>query len=893
MTLTPMLRQYQSVRATLGDDTVLFFRMGDFYEMFFEDARRASALLDITLTARDGGEAGRIPMCGVPYHAAQGYINRLNRAGLKVAVCEQVEDPAQAKGLVKREVVRMVSPGTNLDDESGGACNYIAAVHMHGACWGCAALDLGTGDFVLSEHAGPADMADELLRLRPSEMITGGGTEREALAGALRELHPVMNQYEDWVFDRPQSVKRLCAQFGVQSLAGFGIEDMSAALSCAGALLYYLQDNMHTALAHVRSPRVVQHSRSMRLDRQTLRNLELLSPASGERHAPSLYSVLNQTLTPMGARMLAAWLVRPLIVAADIRERLDAVEALVCKPDILQRIRRLLQPVRDLERLLGRITCGTPSARNLVALAVSLRSVPGLKEAVCGLDASLLRRHFEDMHELRDVADLIEAAIIDQPPPGVREGGFVRAGYSAELDELRGISTSARDWIAALQKKEAEKTGIKSLKIKYNRVFGYYIDITRPNLHLVPDYYTRRQTLVNSERFIVPELKAYEEKILGADERSGELELRIYEQVRAAVLERIAAIQQTADAVAVLDTLASLAACALANKYCKPEITDSSTLYIAGGRHPVVEQSLEKGAFVDNDVHLDTASNQLLIVTGPNMAGKSTFIRQVAHIALMAQMGSFVPARLARMGVVDRVFSRIGAADNIARGESTFMVEMIETANILHNATSRSLLVFDEIGRGTSTFDGVSIAWSVCEFLSRPGFAPKCLFATHYHELTELADHRPGIRNYTVSVKEVEDRVLFLRKVVPGSADRSYGIHVGKLAGIPREIIERAEEILLCLEEEKISEESVSQILKKKKASGSVYDLPLFQPLKDSAPVHDTQELVRQALAEHPVLQKLSGIDINTLTPLQALSLLADLKKQLEAEPSSPASGTA
>ena len=885
-----MLRQYQSVRATLGADTVLFFRMGDFYEMFFEDARRASSMLDITLTARDGGGAGKVPMCGVPYHAAQGYINRLNRAGLKVAVCEQIEDPAQVKGLVRREVVRMVSPGTNLEDDSDGAFNYIAAVHKDTTCWGCAALDLGTGDFVLCEHASVSDMADELLRLRPSEVVMADTGARDGLAGALRELHPVMNEYEGWVFDSSQASRRLCEQFRVQSLASFGIETMSAALGCAGALLYYLQDTMHTALDHLRAPRVVQHSRYMRLDRQTLRNLELLAPASGDRHAPTLYGILNHTLTPMGARLLGAWMLRPLIDAPEIRARLDAVEAMTCAPDTLQQMRRLLHPVKDLERLLGRINCGTPSARNLVALAVSLRSVPGLKEAATGLDAALVRDQGGAMHELRDIADLIEAAIVDQPPPGVRDGGFVRAGFSPELDELRGISTNARDWIADLQKKEAGTTGIKSLKIKYNRVFGYYIDVTKPNLHLVPEYYVRKQTLVNSERFIIPELKEYEEKILGADEKAREMELRVYEQVRTSVLERIAEIQQTAAAVAAIDVLASLAVCALENNYCKPEITDSSTIYITGGRHPVVEQAMEKGAFIDNDAHLDTAGNQLLIVTGPNMAGKSTFIRQVAHITLMAQMGSFVPARLARMGVVDRVFSRIGAADNLARGESTFMVEMIETANILHNATPRSLLVFDEIGRGTSTFDGVSIAWSVCEYLSRPGFAPKCLFATHYHELTELADHRSGIRNYTVSVKEIEDRVLFLRKVVPGSADRSYGIHVGKLAGLPREIIERAEEILLCLEEEKISEESISQILKKKKASGSIYDLPLFRPAKDAVSVPDAQELIRQALAAHPVLQALAGLDINTLTPLEALTQLAELKKQLDEEPPVPPS---
>ena len=724
-----MFRQYQSIRATLGEDTVLFFRMGDFYEMFFEDARRAAAILDITLTARDGGDSGKVPMCGVPYHAAQAYINRLNRAGLKVAVCEQVEDPSQTKGLVKREVVRMVSPGTNLEDDadSPGACNYIAAVYKDKTCWGCAALDLGTGDFVLCEQASLSDITDELLRLRPSELVIADSAEA-GLQGVLRELHPVINEYESWIFDRTQAGRRLCEQFHVQSLASFGIESMSAALSCAGALLYYLQDNMHTALDHLRAPRVVQHSRYMRLDRQTIRNLELFSPVSGERHAPTLFSILNHSLTPMGARLLGSWLLRPLLNAAEIRERLDAIEALTCKPDTLQHVRRLLQPVKDLERLLGRINCGTPSARNLVALAISLRSVPGLKEAAAGLSSVLIRRQFENLNELRDVADLIESAIVDQPPVGVRDGGVVRTGYSSELDELRGISTNAKDWIAELQKKEAEKTGIKSLKIKYNRVFGYYIDITNANLHLVPDYFIRKQTLVNSERFIVPELKSWEEKILGADERANDLELRIYEQVRLAVLERIAAIQQTADAVAVLDVLASLAVCAIANKYCKPEISDSSTIYIVGGRHPVVEQSLEKGAFVDNDVHLDTVNNQLLIITGPNMAGKSTFIRQVAHITLMAQMGSFVPARMARMGVVDRVFSRIGAADNIARGESTFMVEMIETANILHNATSRSLLVFDEIGRGTSTFDGVSIAWSVCEYLSRAEFCAQVPF---------------------------------------------------------------------------------------------------------------------------------------------------------------------
>lgn len=880
MSLTPMLQQYQAIRKTLPRDSILFFRLGDFYEMFFDDAKQASSILDITLTGRDGGLDSRIPMCGVPYHAAQGYINRLTRAGLKVAVCEQVEDPKLSKGIVKREIVRMITPATNLEDDSAETqFNYIVCLSPGKKVWGCAYLDLGTGEFRVGEFASVKELEDELVRLRPRECVLSAATDKKMLARFFTELNPVQNEYESWIFDVTESRKRLLEQFQITSLASFGIDDLPQGISAAGALLYYLRDNLHKSLEHLRRPVPMQSTKFMLLDKHTVRNLELIMPASGESTAPTLYGILDRTMTPLGARLLFHWITRPLLDPQMIRERLAAVEEIAAARPLLHKIREQLQQVKDIERLLARINCGTPSARDIVALGSSLKAVPLLKETIAACTAPLIRSQEQRLLPLPELTDTIDRAFVPLPPFGVREGGFVQDGYSADLDELRGIATNTKDWIADLQRREIEKTGIKSLKIRYNKVFGYYIDVTRPNLHMVPSHYMRKQTLVNSERFILPELREYEEKILGAEARAQELEYEIFEQVRARVLQCITEMHQTAAALAVLDVLCSFATVALTNQYVKPEVSDSPAIYIAGGRHPVVEKTLGAEPFVDNDVQLDTDENQLLIITGPNMAGKSTYIRQVALIVLMAQTGSFVPARVAKIGVVDRVFSRIGASDNLARGESTFMVEMIETAHILHNATSRSLLIFDEIGRGTSTFDGVSIAWSVCEYVNQKKLRPKTLFATHYHELTELADHRPGIKNFNVTIKELEDSILFLRKVVPGGADRSYGIHVGKLAGLPSEIIERANEVLLCLEEEKISEESITQILKKKKGAPSVYDLPLFKPLKSEtgAPVSP-----QKVFEQHPLLKELQTVDPNSLTPLEALMKIVEWKKKLE-----------
>jgi len=885
MSLTPMLKQYQAIRQKLAHDTILFFRLGDFYEMFFDDAKTASPLLDITLTARDGGSAAKVPMCGIPYHAAQGYINRLTRAGLKVAICEQVEDPQLARGIVKREVTRIVSPATNLEDdfEEKSQCAYIAALCQHKGCWGCACLDLGTGDFRVGDFSDAKTLEDELLRLAPRELVLPEAMDRTTVRLLFREQLPAVTTYDDWIFDPDQAGQLIRQQFKVASLAGFGIADLNAGIACAGALLYYLRDNLYTSLEHLRRPIAFQSTHFMNLDKQTARNLEIMKPPAEGRGSLTLCSILNMTCTPMGARLLTQWLTRPLLNCDLIRQRLDAVDELVANQGQLHRLQQALKPVRDLERLVARLNCGSPSARDIVALGVSLQAVPEIKQALTSHAAPLFVEQQGGLCELTELTATVMRALVDCPPLGVREGGFVRSGYSAELDELRSISTSAREWIASLQQQEAERTGIRSLKIRYNKVFGYYIEVTKPNLSMVPGHYLRKQTLVNAERFTIPELREYEEKILGAEQRAQDLEYQIFEELRGLVLQHIPDIQTTAAAIAVLDVLASFAAAALAYNYSKPDVSSSPLIYIAGGRHPIVERTLEGEQFVDNDVLLDNEENQLLIITGPNMAGKSTFIRQVALMALMAQAGSFVPARIARLGIVDRIFSRIGAADNLARGESTFMVEMLETASILHNATSQSLLVFDEIGRGTSTFDGVSIAWSVCEYLNRERFSPKCLFATHYHELTELAAHRRGIKNYNVTVKEIDDDILFLRKVVPGGADRSYGIHVAKLAGLPSAIIQRAGEILLCLEEEKISEESVSAILNRKRATASVYDLPLFKAARAPAPAPpDMRRDEHQTPPEHPVLKALKTLEVDRLTPLDALLKIAQWKKEAD-----------
>jgi len=889
MSFTPMIRQYQAIKKTLSDNTILFFRLGDFYEMFFEDAQRASAILDITLTGREGGGDSRVPMCGVPYHAAQGYINKLTREGFKVAVCEQVEDPKLAKGIVKREIVRMVTPATNLEDETGerNELNYIAALNQKQGRWGLAYLDLATGSFRVGEFAAAQELQAEVVRLQPRELVISKQGQKNILSSFTleQEYNWVINEYDDWIFDAQEAGNRILEQFHITSLGSLGIAEMSAGIASAGALLYYLKDNLHKSLAHLKKPLPFYATDYMVLDKPTLKNLELIAVTPEPKHALSLCRILDETMTPLGARLLSQWVRQPLIDAALIQQRLNAVEELVCDQSTLGRLRHHLKSIRDIERLIARINCATPSARDIVALGSSLEIVPAVQEAVAGCTSSLIRIQAGNLWALPQVTERIRCAFVENPPFGVKDGGFIRAGFNPELDDLRAISRNAKEWIASLQAQEIEKTGIRSLKIKFNKVFGYYIEVTKANLSMIPAYYQRKQTLVNAERFTIPELKEYEEKILGAEERACELEYRLFEEVRGFVLQHVTEIQTTAEAVAILDVIASLAAAALKNNYTKPEVSDSAAIAITGGRHPVVERMLGPGRFVENDVHLDPGESQLHIITGPNMAGKSTFIRQVALIVLMAQMGSFVPAGEARIGVVDRVFTRIGAADNIARGESTFMVEMNETANILHNATSRSLLIFDEIGRGTSTFDGISIAWAVCEYLHQhAAVRPKTLFATHYHELTELGDRGDGIKNYNVTVKELSEGIIFLRKVVPGGADRSYGIHVAKLAGLPQEVISRAQEILLCLEEERITELSVSKILEKRREERSQPPPPLLNLIdrgKEREMIFE-QLLPEAAAPEHQaILRDIQALDPLSLTPLEALIKITQWKQEL------------
>ncbi len=886
MSFTPMIRQYQAIKKTLSSDTILFFRLGDFYEMFFEDAQRASAILDITLTGRDAGSDRRVPMCGVPYHAAQSYINRLTREGYKVAICEQVEDPQLATGIVKREIVRIITPATNLEDETGerNAWNYIAALTQKKSRWGLAYLDLGTGCFRVGEFATAEELTAEISRLGPREYVISkklaGSEVMQAISGG--QNNQIINEYDDWIFDVELATSRILEEMQIASLSSLGIAEWPAAIAAAGALLYYLKDNLHKSLAHIKKPLPFYPADYMPLDKQTLRNLELFPV--GANGAPGLSSILDETITAMGARLLSLWIKQPLLDPGAINERLDAVAEFLQNQTARGKVRHQLKVVKDIERLLARINCGTPSARDLVALGNSFAAIPALRVALAEFTTPLLKVQRDKLYPLPELTETIRRAFVDNPPPGVKDGGMIRPGYAKELDELRDIARNAKEWIASLQAREIAATGIKSLKIKYNKVFGYYIEVTKANLSLVPSRYLRKQTLVNAERFTIPELKEYEERIFGAEERACELEYHLYEEVRRQVLSAVAEIQLTAEAIAVLDVLAALATAAEKNKYVRPEISDQSTIDIRGGRHPVVEHMLGAGQFVENDVFLDNENNHLLIITGPNMAGKSTFIRQVALIVLMAQLGSFVPAQAAHIGVVDRIFTRIGAADNIARGESTFMVEMNETANILLNASPRSLLIFDEIGRGTSTFDGISIAWAVCEYLNQQaGFRPKTLFATHYHELTELGDHRRGIKNFNVTVKEVEDGILFLRKVVPGAADRSYGIHVGKLAGLPAEIIQRAQEILLCLEEERITELSVSRILRKRKDEQHQPPPPLLNLMdkgKEKKLIME-QLFPRPGVEAHPVIAELKALDPSALTPLDALIKITRWQQEL------------
>jgi DNA mismatch repair protein MutS len=885
------MRQYLDAKGQ-HRDAILLFRMGDFYEMFYEDALVAARALELTLTSRSkDANGGGIPMCGVPFHAVDGYIARLVKKGFRVAICDQVEDPRKAKGIVRREVVRVVSPGTLTD------ANYLdarepaflmsvaqagskgSALQLDGArtfqasdTLGVALLDLSTGEFTAAEYTGAEGLqafADELAVLKPREIVVPGGHNGSA-AAALPQVAssglPV-TPIESWAFDIESARRTLVDQFRAAGLEGFGLDGHPAATAAAGALVHHLRATQKVDLAHVRSIAYRQRADTLLIDPTTLGHLEIIEGSEGGRDG-SLLDELDRTVTSIGSRLMRAWLLRPLVALEPIRDRLDAVEELAFRTTERGKFRDAIKAVQDLERLVARAALGTAGPRDLVGLKASLAVVPQLRTILGELQAPLVRSFVAALDDLGDLREGIERTLVDDPPALARDGGFARDGVDRELDDLRTISRSGKQVIAEMEERERARTGIGSLKVRYNRVFGYYIEVSKSNLRAVPADYHRKQTIAGGERFITPALKEYEEKVLGADERILERELEIFERLRSEVAGESPRIQATARALAALDVLAAFAEDAAVNNYTKPHVHDGDELAVADGRHPVVERRCPAGggAFVPNDVTLNGSASQLVILTGPNMGGKSTYLRQTALVCVMAQAGSFVPAREAKIPLVDRIFARVGASDNIARGHSTFMVEMQETANILHSATSRSLVVLDEIGRGTATFDGLSIAWAVAEYLAtHPRVRPKTLFATHYHELTDLADATPGVVNFHVAAREWKDDIIFLRKIVPGRSDRSYGIQVARLAGLPPTVIARAREILAALERDELTRGGRPSV------SGTPSD-PQRQLGLFAGPGDGTDDRLRERLA---------AIDVDHMTPLDALALLAELKRDL------------
>jgi DNA mismatch repair protein MutS len=882
---TPLMRQYAAVKKE-HPTALLFFRLGDFYELFFDDAVLAAKELQITLTSRNKEKGIAIPMCGVPYHAAEGYIGKLIRRGFKVAICEQMEDPRLAKKLVRREVTRVVTPGTAADSSLGSEeNNFLAALAQVGDSVGFAALDLSTGEFRATEFAGETAMRrvqEELEQLRPKELLFGSTAPlfdqaarqpsfaRPDSRGWLSphaSLTTAVGTFtetplEDWIFSPDHALPLLENHFGVLSLEGFGLAGRTAAASAAGAILYYVRSTQRGSLDHVDRIGWYERQNCLVLDAVTVRNLELIEPLfAGTDAGVTLFRSIDAAVTPMGKRLLRACVLRPSLDLSEINARLDAVEAAVKDIVAREELRRALDGVLDLERLLSRVTLETANPRDVLALAASLKKIPAIKSAVGRLTAARLQALHSSLDVLSDLRERIENTIIPEPPLSFSDGGVIAAGLDHELDELRELSRNSKAVLAQIEQRERARTGITSLKVKFNSVFGYYIEISKANLHLVPQDYDRKQTLVGAERFTTPELKEYEAKILDAQEKIVEIERRLFTELRTAIATEAKRIRRTALAMAEVDVLGSLAHLAALRNYCRPQFVESGEIEIIEGRHAVIEQQELAGGserFVPNDLYLSGTTHNILLLTGPNMGGKSTYLRQAALIVILAQMGSFVPARSAKLSVVDRVFTRIGASDNLARGRSTFMVEMTETAAILHTATARSLILLDEVGRGTATYDGLAIAWAAVEYLHSRVRA-KTLFATHYFELTDLAEQLEGVKNYHVSVKETGGGIVFLRKVEPGAADRSYGIEVAKLAGLPNEVVARAREVLV---QHEFAEQQATAHLSPG-ATPPPAQLTIFTPLSQ------------------PVLEKLRDVDLNRLTPLEALNLLAELKKEI------------
>ncbi len=875
--MTPMMQQYLKTKEQYRD-CILFYRLGDFYEMFFDDAKIASRELELTLTGKDCGQEERAPMCGVPYHAVEGYLNKLVSKGYKVAICEQLEDPKLAKGIVKRDVVRIVTPGTNMDAQAldEGRNNYLMSIVYLSESYGISAADITTGEYLMTEVDSVRKLSDEIMKYAPAEIICNHAF---SLSGVdlddLRDrLGITIFFLDDWYFDEEMCDRLLKEHFHLGSLDGIGAADCPVGVIAAGSLMRYLMETQKTAITNLTRLQPYTIGRYMVLDSATRRNLELTETLREKKKRGSLLWVLDKTRTAMGARLLRRYVEQPLIEKGEIQRRLDAVEELKDNAITREEIREYLNPVYDLERLISRISYQSANPRDLIAFKSSLAMLPPIKYIMNSLEAPLLKELRDEIDELQDLYDLIDRAIVDDPPLTVREGGIIKDGFSEEADRLRSAKNDGKSWIAKMEAEEREKTGIKNLRIKYNKVFGYYIEVTNSFKGQVPDSYTRKQTLTNAERYTTPKLKELEDMILGAEDRLYTLEYELFVRVRDQAAAEIERIQKTARSIAGIDVLASLALVAEQNNYTKPVINERGSISIKNGRHPVVEKMMSNELFVPNDTTLDNDKNRVSIITGPNMAGKSTYMRQVALIVLLAQIGSFVPADAAKIGIVDRIFTRVGASDDLASGQSTFMVEMTEVANILRNATRDSLLILDEIGRGTSTFDGLSIAWAVVEHISNPKLlGAKTLFATHYHELTELEGKLPGVNNYCMAVKEQGDDIVFLRRVVPGGADKSYGIQVAKLAGVPDSVIERAKELSDELGDADITVQVQQQTQGKQ---------PKKQRVKKLEPVELEQMSLFDTVSEEDILRELEEIDVTTLTPIEALNTLYRLQKKLQ-----------
>ncbi|MGN0170317.1 MAG: DNA mismatch repair protein MutS [Lachnospiraceae bacterium] len=872
--VTPMMQKYLETKQEYKD-CILFYRLGDFYEMFFEDAITASKELEITLTGKSCGLEERAPMCGIPYHAVEGYLNKLVSRGYKVAICEQVEDPKLAKGLVKREVVRIVTPGTNtcmqaLDE---GRNHYLLCVVYLSDSFGLAATDVTTGDFYVTQIDEQKRLMDEIAMFDPAEIVFNEAFHVSGvdLSDYLKRNCVNVSDLDSWYFDDDTVKTILTEHFRVKSLDALGLSDYPIGTVAAGALLKYLYETQKNSLSHITNLNPYSNNKYLIIDGSSRRNLELVETMRDKSKTGSLLWVLDKTKTAMGARMLRSYVEQPLVDKERINERLDCIEELNANLIIRDEIREYLNPIYDLERLIGKVAYETANPRDLIAFQNSVGMLPHIKTLLNDLSCPLLNSINDKIDPLADIYDLIRESITEEPPISTREGGIIRSGYLEEVDRLRNAKTQGKDWLAKLEASEREKTGIKNLRIKYNKVFGYYLEVTNSFLNMVPDYYIRKQTLTNAERFITPELKELEDTILGSEERLISLEYHLFSEIREKIASQVSRIHETSKAVAALDAFCSLAYVAEHNDYVRPVINTEGIIDIREGRHPVVEKMTTSQLFISNDTYLNNQDKRISIITGPNMAGKSTYMRQTALIVLMAQMGCFVPAKSADIGIVDRIFTRVGASDDLASGQSTFMLEMTEVANILRNATSNSLLILDEIGRGTSTFDGLSIAWAVVEYISDPRIlGAKTLFATHYHELTELEGKLDNVHNYCIAVKENGDDIVFLRKIVPGGADKSYGIQVAKLAGVPDTVIERAKEIVEQLAENDVaihSEQIMAKLpsgRKKKKDELELSQISLFDTIKDD-----------------DIIRSIEQMDLSNMTPIDALNQLNELQNKI------------